>query len=1005
MLRKSSLAMAVALALAPVVGLGLGLGDMRSSSGLNQAFDAEIELLSVKQDELDQVKVELASPEAFAKAGIDRGYHLTKLSFKPVLRPDGRAVIRVSSMEPMREPYLNFLVEVNWAQGRVVREYTVLLDPPTYTGRRGAPVQAPRAAPRPAAAAAPAAAAERMAAGPIRLSGEAYGPVARGDTLWSIANRVKPAGSTTQQAMSAILRANPDAFVGGDINRLLAGATLKLPVSEDMGGAAAASKREPREGVAGAVGRQPPAAAEPATRAAADQLRLAVPPAGPSRGGPSPSDIQKEALLAQEKAESVRQTTEVLQGRVGELEAQLRDMQRLILLKDAQLAQLQDRTAAPMPAAPSPPPAAVAAPAVPMPASTPPAEPVTGGTWVAPGVETPPTPSVTAPPPSMAAPTPPPAPPPTPEPAARPPAVAATAPTPEAAPPALTAKAAEPKLVEPATTEPVATPAPTVPTPVVEAPKVEEAPKVAEAPRVPEALPAQPVEPAKPVAPVTSPAVAPTRVEPPVAATVRESPPREQKPRDVWESVLQDPSTLVGAGVAGVGVLGALLWGLASRRRSEETEEAVPEAAPVVAEAAPLPEAPATEMPVTQPPEPAPTTPPAPAPVVPPIAAPLPKPVVPSVAPVVAAVAPVRERKTDRVSTEDLAALDLSTTDLFGLKDETTEVDPTEEADVYIAYGRFEQAEQLLKLALEMEPNRLALQHKLLEVYFAARDAGSFQHLFGDLKAAGKDSIDPSAWQRAQRMGRQLEAGNPLYAAVGATAATTAAAGAAAETDELSSALLEAQRELAAELERTSTQPPAGRPDTASLTPSRMTTESTFDEMDMGASVMNDLSLDLGTQDAAGGGPDKTHPFNMDVAEELKRAGEGLRSALGGDTTEAAGLALKEGDTSQVLETELSLATDTDQFQESMSAGGPDLSNIQLNLESPLTGTAEQDTTLVHSDTTLELVDDVETKLDLARAYIELGDKESARNLLDEVLQEGSDEQKVAAQGMLTEMA
>ena len=336
-----------------------------------------------------------------------------------------------------------------------------------------------------------------------------------------------------------------------------------------------------------------------------------MPPAGPSRGGPSPFDIQKEALLAQEKAESVRQTTEELQGRVGELEAQLRDMQRLILLKDAQLAQLQDRTAAPMPAAPSPPPAAVAAPAVPMPAPTPPAEPVKGGTWVAPGVEAPPTPSVTAPPP-------------TPEPAARPPAVAATAPTPEAAPPAPEAKLSEPKLVEPATTGPVATSAPTVPTPVVEAPKVEEAPKLAEAPRVPEAVPAQPVEPAKPVAPVASPAVAPTRVEPPVAATVRESPPREQKPRDVWESVLQDPSTLVGAGVAGLGVLGALLWGLASRRRSEETEEAVPEAAPVVAEAAPLPEAPAIEMPVTQPPELAPSTPPAPAPVVPPIVAPLP---------------------------------------------------------------------------------------------------------------------------------------------------------------------------------------------------------------------------------------------------------------------------------------------------------------------------------------------------------------------------------------------
>jgi pilus assembly protein FimV len=998
MLRKSSLAMAVALALAPVVGLGLGLGEMRSSSGLNQPFEAEIELLSVKQDEIDQVKIDLASPEAFAKAGIERGYHLTKLAFKPFLRPDGRMVIRVSSSEPMREPYLNFLVEVNWAQGRVVREYTVLLDPPTYTGRRGAPVQAARAAPRPAASGAPEAAVggERQAAAAVRLSGEAYGPVGRGETLWSIANRVKPAGSTTHQAMTAIVRANPGAFVGGDMNRMLAGATLKLPVPEDMGGAAAA-KREPGEGTA-AAGRQPAGAAESTTRGASDQLRLAAPTpaATPARGGPSPSDVQKEALLAQEKVESVRQTTEQLQGRVGELEAQLRDMHRLILLKDAQLAQLQDRAPAATPVAPTPPPAPAAAPAAPVvaPAAPAPVEPVKGGTWVAPGAETPP---VMAAPATIAPATPP-------EAVAPPPIVAEKAPVPEVAPaPLPEAKAAEPKAPEPVT----AAAPPVAPAPAADSPRAPEPPKVAEAP------PPAPVEPPKAAAPVAPPKAEPPRLEPaPAVATVREATPQERKPRDVWESVLQDPTTLVGAGVAGVGVLGALIWGLASRRKTEEPEETEPAAepekpTPVLPEAAPVAEAPVAAAPIARPPEPTPVVAPATVAAVPPVAPAPPPPAAPAapVAPVaaaaLAAATATRGADADRVSTEDLAALDLSTTDLFGLKDETTEVDPTEEADVYIAYGRFEQAEQLLKLALEMEPNRLALQHKLLEVYFAARDAGSFGQLFGALKAAGKDSIDPAAWQRALRMGRQLEAANPLYAAVGAAAATAGAASTTG-TDDLSSALLEAQRELAAELERTSTQPPTGRPDTSTVTPSRMTTESTFDEMDMG-SVMNDLSLDLGTQDV-GGGPDKTHPFQMDVSEELKRADAGIRSALGPDTSDVAVVGLKEGDTSQVLETELSLATDTDQYQESMSSGGPDLSNIQLNLESPLTGSPEQDTTLVHSDTTLELVDDVETKLDLARAYIELGDKDSARNLLDEVLQEGSDEQKATAQGMLTEL-
>jgi pilus assembly protein FimV len=999
MLRKSSLAMAVALALAPVMGLGLGLGDMRSSSGLNQPFDAEIDLVSVKQDEIDQLKVELASPEAFAKAGIERGYHLTKLSFKPVLRPDGRTVVRVSSSEPIREPYLNFLVEVSWAQGRVVREYTVLLDPPAYTGRRGAGVQPPRATGRVVERAATV---TQPAGGPVRLSGETYGPVVRGDTLWSIANRVKPAGSSTYQAMSAIVRANPEAFVGGDMNRMLAGSTLSLPVAEDMG-AAAAPKRDVGDAAAAAAGR--PGAAEAVTRGTGDQLRLAVPtPAAPTYEGPSPSDVQKEALLAQEKAESVRQTTEQLQSRVGELEAQLRDMQRLILLKDAQLAQLQDRAAPPV--------------AAPVPPS--PAEPIRGGTWVAPGPQTAPAPTETSPPPA-AEPTPV-AEPPAPTPAAapvlpEPPAVAKEPPTTEAASAIAEAKAPEARAPESVPAEPVTaapvTPSPVAPPPVAEAPRVEEGAKAAEAatveeaPKVVEAPPAPAAEAPKPAAPVAPPKAEPVRVEPPVTAAAPAAAPPERQPRDVWESVLQDPTTLVGAGVAGVGVLGALIWALASRRRSEEAEEVEPVAAAVVAKAAPVSEPPAREAAATPSSEHAAIVAPVAAPPAPPVAPvqpPLPEPAVPVAAPVVATAAPVRERETDRVSTEDLAALDLSTTDLFGLKDETTEVDPTEEADVYIAYGRFEQAEQLLKLALEMEPNRLALQHKLLEVYFAARDAASFNQLFKDLKAAGKDSIDPSAWQRALRMGRQLDAGNPAYAAAGAAATAVAAGAAAAGADDLSSALAEAQRELAAELERTSTQPPAaGRPDTSTVTPSRMTTESTFDEMDMG-SVMNDLSLDLGTQDVPGGALDKTHPFNVDVAEVLKRAGEGLISALGGDTTDAAALGLKEGDTSQLLETELSLATDTDQYQEAM-ASGPDLANIELNLESPLTGTAEQDTTLVHSDTTLELVDDVETKLDLARAYIELGDKDSARNLLDEVLQEGSDAQKATAQGMLGELA
>ncbi len=225
MLRRTTVAMAVALALLPMTGHGLGLGQIRSGSGLNQPFEGEIELSSVTADEMPQVKIRLAPADAYARAGVELSGILGKLQFTPYIKPNGQVAVRVSSADPIREPFLNFLVEAEWPQGKAVKEYTVLLDPPIFTERRGARVRpaevAPAPAPRPAAAprsesvAAPAAAAPRAAAG-----GESYGRVRRGETLWSIAEKTKPAGVSTQKALAAIYAANPQAFIRGDMNKL-----------------------------------------------------------------------------------------------------------------------------------------------------------------------------------------------------------------------------------------------------------------------------------------------------------------------------------------------------------------------------------------------------------------------------------------------------------------------------------------------------------------------------------------------------------------------------------------------------------------------------------------------------------------------------------------------------------------------------------------------------------------------------------------------------------------
>ncbi len=132
MVRLRTLVRAIAAASVLTSGMahGLGLGEITLKSALNQPLDAEIELLEVRDLGSGEVIPSLASPEEFSKAGVDRLYYLTDLKFTPVVKPNGKSVIRVTSSKPVQEPYLNFLVQVLWPNGRLLREYTVLLDPP-----------------------------------------------------------------------------------------------------------------------------------------------------------------------------------------------------------------------------------------------------------------------------------------------------------------------------------------------------------------------------------------------------------------------------------------------------------------------------------------------------------------------------------------------------------------------------------------------------------------------------------------------------------------------------------------------------------------------------------------------------------------------------------------------------------------------------------------------------------------------------------------------------------
>ncbi|RMH85079.1 peptidoglycan-binding protein LysM [Pseudomonas sp. AOB-7] len=329
----------------------LGLGEITLHSALNQPLEAEIELLAVGDLGAEDLRVALAPAEVFSRSGVERFYFLNDLRFTPLLR-GSRSVIRVVSSRPVREPYLNFIVEVARPDGQLLREYTVLLDPP------GSAAYTVQAAPSPAAAA-PAPSAAQPAAAPARRSeppSAAQGyrqPVVRGDSLWSIAARLREQGSPlSQQAlMDGIHALNPSAFVGGDANRLLAGVELLLPDAARPSTTAAAPVESPAM----------------ALEAAAAAPLVAAPPAA-EQAESLQQVLEKQRQVDQELASQAAENLQLQQG-LAQLQLQLQQLQEQLALKDAQLAELIEQGAA---AAPAAEPAAVLASAPPQAAQEPP---------------------------------------------------------------------------------------------------------------------------------------------------------------------------------------------------------------------------------------------------------------------------------------------------------------------------------------------------------------------------------------------------------------------------------------------------------------------------------------------------------------------------------------------------------------------------------------------------------------------------------------------------------
>lgn len=385
-MNKKALSLAICMAMAiPTASNALSLGEIESKSSLNQPFQGKINLLSTSVAEAKSLRVRVASPDVFNRVGIDRPAFLNNIRFRTTVQ-NGRPVILVSSNQPINEPFLNFLLEVSWPNGQLLKEYTVLLDPPVLmrpntaiasnnAGVRAEPiaqgritrpavqpqrvqqqpsrVQQPR---RVVKAAAPARRAPERSpvAAPARVASASQTRnyrVRRGDTLSKIAGKLGYQGVRKEQMMVALFDKNRKAFSQGNMNNLKSGVVMARPSVQE---ARSTTIRTAKSQIVAQARSWKAARAEQVVKAKDSSkstnqtARLEVmgktdSVAGSETGSGkgSVAELNKQLAMLTESLTSKQNENEELKSRVSELESLLRKKNRLITLKSEQLAGLQ----------------------------------------------------------------------------------------------------------------------------------------------------------------------------------------------------------------------------------------------------------------------------------------------------------------------------------------------------------------------------------------------------------------------------------------------------------------------------------------------------------------------------------------------------------------------------------------------------------------------------------------------------------------------------------------
>jgi pilus assembly protein FimV len=316
-----------------------GLGELTLDSAINEPLRGSIELLDADDLGESQLLVSIASPEEYEQAGLERSALLSQIEFDIDLQPAGRSRVIFTSQDRINEPFLSLLVSARWPSGRVLRDYTLLLDlPGTNTAGAGAVATT----------------SGTVTAATAGSGGDDVYTVQSGDSLWEIAEQTRPDnGIDVPQMMIAIQRANEDAFVNNNVNRLINGRVLRIPTRDEIAiiePAAALAQVNAQNQAEGLVPLG--AGATAATGAARDELSVLGGDAAVGAGVGS-SDLaatiaalEAELMLSEEDLDRARIENEELTAQLGELEEQISILQNIIAIEDERIAQLQNELAA-----------------------------------------------------------------------------------------------------------------------------------------------------------------------------------------------------------------------------------------------------------------------------------------------------------------------------------------------------------------------------------------------------------------------------------------------------------------------------------------------------------------------------------------------------------------------------------------------------------------------------------------------------------------------------------